>query len=308
MLSVRPGCGHPGRPSCAEPGKTQETWRDRLASCNSRAKPAAPSWWGDAGLFLGSRPQGVARSADKRTCRVPWPGGAADPVRAEVSHVDRDPLLEGRQPCRRNFRRFPPTRRRAGRGVDERTQREAKAPKGRHALMNALSDALSSLGSASAVKASSEPDATEEAAAPADHHPRAEGRPASLHPRAFQCAPADAGRATVKGHQGRGFAWGRTSLGDLAQRLEALAQKLGGGATAPADTTRAGRCPADPATTAQHGDHRADSGTTTTGRGCLRRHVGGVRGDRGDRPRRRHARRRTFRYRLSRPSPSRRRS
>jgi hypothetical protein len=42
--------------------------------------------------------------------------------------------------------------------------------------------------------------------------------------------------ASVKGHHGRGFAWGRTSLGDLAERLEALAQKLGGGTTAPADT------------------------------------------------------------------------
>jgi len=119
---------------------------------------------------------------------------------------------------------------------------ETKAPKGRHALMNALADALSTLGSGPAATNGETGAADEGAAPPIATREQKEALQAFTHELLDALRPTP--DATVKGHQGRGFAWGRTSLGDLAQRLEALAQKLVGAATAPVDTP----APAVPAT------------------------------------------------------------
>ena len=142
---------------------------------------------------------------------------------------------------------------------------ETKAPKGRHALMNALSEALASLGSA-ATSGAAETAATDDAAAPAA---ATREQKEALH--AFSHELFNALRPTSdglgKGHHGRGFAWGRTSLGDLAERLEALAQKLGGATPAPAGTTTSTPNPVDastePGTTGS--TSTTTTGTTTTG-------------------------------------------
>ena len=137
---------------------------------------------------------------------------------------------------------------------------ETKAPKGRHALMNALSEALASLGSA-ATSGAAETAATDDAAAPAA---ATREQKEALH--AFSHELFNALRPTSdgpgKGHHGRGFAWGRTSLGDLAERLEALAQKLGGATPAPAGTTTSTPNPVDAST--EPGTTGSTS-TTTTG-------------------------------------------
>lgn len=142
---------------------------------------------------------------------------------------------------------------------------EAKAPKGRHALMNALSEALSSLGSA-ATSATSETDSTDDAAAPAaTTREQKEALHAFAHELFNALRPTSDGPG--KGHHGRGFAWGRTSLGDLAERLEALAQKLGGATATPTPSPTPTPNPVDastdPVTTG--GTSTTTTGTTTTG-------------------------------------------
>ena len=142
---------------------------------------------------------------------------------------------------------------------------ETKAPKGRHALMNALSEALASLGSA-ATSGAAETAATDDAAAPAaTTREQKEALHAFSHELFNALRPTSDGLG--KGHHGRGFAWGRTSLGDLAERLEALAQKLGGATPAPAGTTTSTPNPVDastePGTTGS--TSTTTTGTTTTG-------------------------------------------
>jgi len=147
---------------------------------------------------------------------------------------------------------------------------ETKAPKGRHALMNALSEALASLGSATTSTASGT-NATEDAAAPAaTTREQKEALHAFSHELFNALRPTSDGLG--KGHHGRGFAWGRTSLGDLAERLEALAQKLGGATPAPAGTTTSTPNPVDASTepgttgsTSTTTTGTATTGTATTG-------------------------------------------
>ena len=138
---------------------------------------------------------------------------------------------------------------------------ETKAPKGRHSLMNALSEALASLGSA-ATPATSETDSTDDAGAPAaTTREQKEALHAFSHELFNALRPT--GDGTGKGHHGRGFAWGRTSLGDLAERLEALAQKLGGATATPTPTPNPVDASTDPVTTGS--TSKATTGTTTTG-------------------------------------------
>lgn len=109
----------------------------------------------------------------------------------------------------------------------------------RHALVTALQDALASPTPAGATAAAAAGDGA--ASGPAVS---AAERKHALHEFMHELFGAlrptgDAG----EGRHGRGFAWGRTSPADLAQRLQALAQSLGGAtsqaapAEAPTDAT-----------------------------------------------------------------------
>jgi hypothetical protein len=104
----------------------------------------------------------------------------------------------------------------------------AKAPKGRHALLAALSDALEGLASASASDAASAP--TDESS-PGDRESK-QALHAFAHELFAALRPAES-----EGRTGRGFAWGRTSSADFAQRLDALVQRLQGGATQASDSS-----------------------------------------------------------------------
>ena len=139
---------------------------------------------------------------------------------------------------------------------------EAKAPKGRHALMNALSDALAGLGAAAG--------ATAETGTAGGSDPslvRTPEQKEALHAFAHELFNAlrPAPDATGKGHHGRGFAWGRTSLGDLAERIQALAQKLAGAATPAAGTAPLTPAAGDGATTAPASTGAAAPATGSTG-------------------------------------------
>jgi len=103
----------------------------------------------------------------------------------------------------------------------------AQAPKGRHALLAALSDALGALAPAAGDDGAS--------AATDELSPGARESKHALH--AFVHELFSALRpAESEGRSGRGFAWGRTSSADLAQRLDALVQRLqAGAAQAPAE-------------------------------------------------------------------------
>ena len=141
---------------------------------------------------------------------------------------------------------------------------ETKAPKGRHALMNALSEALASLGSA-AIPGTSEAAATDDAAAPvATTREQKEALHAFSHELFNALRPTSDGPGN--GHHGRGFAWGRTSPGDLAERLEALAQKLGGATPTPTpDPVDAATDPVTTGSTSTVTTGTPTPGTTTAG-------------------------------------------
>lgn len=113
----------------------------------------------------------------------------------------------------------------------------AKAPKGRHALLAALSDALEGLASASAGDASApthESSLNERESKQALH--------AFAHELFAALRPAES-----EGRTGRGFAWGRTSSADFAQRLDALVRRLQGGAVdTPSDPSVAAATPDAP--------------------------------------------------------------
>jgi len=121
------------------------------------------------------------------------------------------------------------TRRKADDARALRTEQSegAQAPKGRHALLAALTDALGGLASASAGSATSAP--TDESS-PGDRESK-HALHAFVHELFAALRPAES-----EGRTGRGFAWGRTSAADFAQRLDALVQRLqGGAAPAPSD-------------------------------------------------------------------------
>ena len=105
----------------------------------------------------------------------------------------------------------------------------AHAPKGRHALLAALTEALEGLAPASAGNVASAP--TDETS-PADRESK-HALHAFVHELFAALRPAES-----EGRTGRGFAWGRTSSADFAQRLDALVQRLQGGA-APAPSNPA---------------------------------------------------------------------
>ena len=91
---------------------------------------------------------------------------------------------------------------------------EGSAPKGRHALVEALREAL-------------QPPAAGVADEPVSANPASDDRTsrqafhAFVHALFAELRPTDA-----EGRHGRGFAWGRTSSSDLAQRLDALVEWL----------------------------------------------------------------------------------
>jgi|GEM_PF-3417900 hypothetical protein len=109
---------------------------------------------------------------------------------------------------------------------------EGKRQHVRHALVEALSDALADLmpvgGSAGAASGTSEGETASEAPAKrgAWGHALHDFTRELFH--ALRPAEGEHG----SGRHGRGFAWGRTRLDDIAQRLESLAQQIGGATTA----------------------------------------------------------------------------
>ena len=116
-------------------------------------------------------------------------------------------------------------------------KRESERSTGRHALVAALNDALAGLMPASQSASAA---ATSAGDAPASGSAvSAEERKHALHEFMHELLGAlrpTGGEGGAKGHHGRGFAWGRTSEGDLARRLDALAQRLGGTAPKPVPT------------------------------------------------------------------------
>ena len=139
---------------------------------------------------------------------------------------------------------------------------DGKAPKGRHALMNALSDALAGLGADAGVTAGTG------AASSADTSAvRTPEQKEALHAFAHELFNAlrPTPDATGKGHHGRGFAWGRTSLGDLAERIEALAQRLAGAATPAGGTAPAAPAAGDGGTPAPASTGAASTAAGSTG-------------------------------------------
>jgi len=110
---------------------------------------------------------------------------------------------------------------------------ESRGPAGRNALMEALSIALTGLTSASQTDPSSTTPAAGEQAS-GSRIVRDEQKHA-LHAfvhELFAALRPSGGEDGVKGHHGRGFAWGRASASELSQRLEALAKSLGEAASA----------------------------------------------------------------------------
>ena len=118
------------------------------------------------------------------------------------------------------------TRRKAddARALGTEQSEGAQAPKGRHALLAALTDALGGLASASAGSATSAP--TDESS-PGDRESK-HALHAFVHELFAALRPSES-----EGRPGRGFAWGRTSSVDLAQRLDAVVQRLQGAAPSP---------------------------------------------------------------------------
>jgi hypothetical protein len=108
---------------------------------------------------------------------------------------------------------------------------EGRRPQVRHALVEALSDALSDLmpvgGATAAAPAAGEGETA--SGAPAKRGAWAHALHDFTHELFRALRPAEGEHGP--GRHGRGFAWGRTSLGDIAQRLEALAQQIGGATT-----------------------------------------------------------------------------
>jgi hypothetical protein len=115
---------------------------------------------------------------------------------------------------------------------------EGRRPQLRHALADAITDALAERMPAGQTPAAGSDAAPKEAIV--DRRERAEALHDFRHELFAVLRPAE---GEGPGRHGRGFGWGRTSLADLADRIDALAQKIGG-APAPAPPP-----PADTATT-----------------------------------------------------------
>jgi hypothetical protein len=100
---------------------------------------------------------------------------------------------------------------------------DAKAPKGRNALMGALMQALHEVA----------PGAGDDTTASVDEAGPSPGDRPSKHALHDFVHELFAGLRPTEseGRHGRGFAWGRTSAADLAQRLDALVQRLQGAPT-----------------------------------------------------------------------------
>ena len=121
-----------------------------------------------------------------------------------------------------------------GAAVDRRKAVEARAhgteagaevgpPKGRHALMAALTGALDGIVAVPAGDAASGPDES-----PSGERESKHALHAFVHELFAALRPSES-----EGRPGRGFAWGRTSSVDLAQRLDAVVQRLQGAAPSP---------------------------------------------------------------------------
>jgi len=109
--------------------------------------------------------------------------------------------------------------------------RERKHSTGRHALVAALHDALAGLMQVGQTGRATQASAGQAVAsgAPVGADDRKQALHEFLH-ELFSALRPTGGEGGAKRHHGHGFAWGRASAGDLAQRLEALAQSLGGAA------------------------------------------------------------------------------
>ena len=106
------------------------------------------------------------------------------------------------------------------------------------ALADALADLMSDAGSGASASAEGVVDTA--SSAPAGRGDQAKDLHDFRH-ELFQAFRPTAGE-DGPGRHGRGFAWGRATLGDIAQRLETLAQTLGAAAntaTPPADSAPA---------------------------------------------------------------------
>ena len=133
--------------------------------------------------------------------------------------------------------------RRAERGDDNE-----RVPRGRHALLGALEQALSALMTAAPVAAPAAAAAAVAASDAAVASPVVATAPTAslvnsgdlknaLHSFAhelFDALRPSGDDGGGPGNRGRGHAWGRTGLFDIAGRLEALAQSLATGVAAPA--------------------------------------------------------------------------
>jgi hypothetical protein len=108
---------------------------------------------------------------------------------------------------------------------------ESRRPQLRHALADAISDAFAELTPAGQTPAAGADAASKEATV--DRRAQAEALHDFRHELFAALRPAE---GEGPGRHGRGFAWGRTSLADLADRIDALAQKIGG-SPAPAPTS-----------------------------------------------------------------------
>jgi len=139
---------------------------------------------------------------------------------------------------------------------------DSRRPQVRHGLAKALTDALADLmpdagGNASASSAV----VVETASAP----PTARGEQTrALHDfthEFFHALRPTAGE-DGPGRHGRGFSWGRATLGDIAQRLETLAQKLGAATTTP--TPAADSAPAAASAPVPAAEPAAETATVST--------------------------------------------
>lgn len=127
----------------------------------------------------------------------------------------------------------PSTRNHRAPEVQEAEERsESTGRTGRHALMQALSNALGAV--LPSVRTDSPAAGSAGDGIAAGSPPSAGDQKHALHEfihELFGALRPAAGQDGAPGRHGRGFAWGRTTTGDLAQRLEALALSLPG--TAP---------------------------------------------------------------------------
>ena len=115
------------------------------------------------------------------------------------------------------------------------------APRGRHALLAAVTAAIDGIGAPTAGAASSAPPGESSVGDRESRH----ALHAFVHELFAALRPSES-----EGRHGRGFAWGRTSPSDLVQRLDALVQRLRASAPAspPAGPTSVPEAPAPEST------------------------------------------------------------